>query len=264
MVEKYSIEILVSGENFDVRNVSLNQIGDFLKAIEQTINPIVIRDNPSLDFQDGDVIVSLRSISKGSLRNILESKYEREVSQAIELAADAIIMENYSALPIRTVEALKEVIRFNRRHNSDTEIWQSNGSRAKLATITQTTKVRVENFITKGTTTLYGDLMRIGGDNPPRALMKFIDGTKLSCRIKSIQIAKQMSPLLYQRIGVRGIAQWDTRDMSLHEFRIESLTPYRQKTLKESFERLREAVGDYVDDGEFDIRNIRGDDGDRE
>jgi len=261
MAERYALEILVSGDKFDVENVSLQQVGTFLTSIEQAITPIVIRDNPSLILEEGDVIVSLVSISKGSLRNILETKYESEVSKAVELTADAVISENYGNLPVKTIDALKEIIRFNRKHNSHTEIWQANGSRVRLATITQTTRIRVDNFITRGTTTLYGTLMRIGGDNPPRAWIRFIDGTTLSCRIQNISLAKRMSPLLYQRIGVRGIAQWDTRDMSLYEFRIEELSPYRQKSVRESFDRLREVAGHYFDESDdFDIADLRGKD----
>lgn len=259
MAEKYKVEIRVSGEKFDPETVTLQQLGLFLTSLEQIIVPIVIRDNPSLSFQEGEVIVSLFSITKSSLVNVLETKYEREVNQAIELTADAILTENYAALPIKTIDGIKEVVRFNRLHNSNTEIWHSNGSLTRLATITQTTKIRADNFITRGTTTLYGNLMRIGGDNPPRAWIRFVDGTTLSCRVKNTLLAHQMANLLYQRIGVRGVAQWDTRDMSLQEFRIEELTSYRQKTLRESIDNLRNVAGQYFDqESEIDVYDIRG------
>jgi hypothetical protein len=259
MADKYTIEFRVSGEKFDVESVTLEQIGNFLISLEKVIAPIVIRDNPSLAFQEGDVIVSLSSISKGSLVNVLETRYEREVNQAIELTADALISQNYHALPISTIEGLREIVRFNRKHNSATEIWEHNGHDSQLVTITQTTRIRADNFITKGTTTLYGTLMRIGGDNPPRAWVKFIDGTSLGCRIKSTALARRMAPLLYQRIGIRGIAQWDTRDMSLFEFRIEELSAYRQKPVKEGFDNLRSVLGQYVGlDDEPTIEDLRG------
>jgi hypothetical protein len=263
MADQYTIEIRVSGEKFDAENVSLQQIGYFLIAIEEIIAPIVIRDNPALAFQEDDVIVSLSSISKGSLVNVFETKYEREVNQAIELTADAVLTQNYSALPVKSIEALRDIVRFNRKHNSSTEIWQVNGQYTQLATITSTTRIRAENFITKGTTTLYGNLTRIGGDNPPRAWMKFTDGSTRSCRIKNTALARRMAPLLYQRIGVRGTAQWDTRDMSLYEFRIEELTPYRQKSVRQSFNDLSKIVGHYFDtDSEIELSEIRGKDED--
>ena len=72
-----------------------------------------------------------------------------------------------------------------------------------------------------------------------------------------------MAQRLYQRMGVRGIAHWDVRDMSLHDFRIEQLLTYQSVGLLDAFSNLREAVGtsyDDIDDMEAHIADIRGND----
>lgn len=258
MEHRFNVEFRVSGEKFDSHNVSLQQIGQFLTNLEQIIGSIVIRDNPELALQEEDVIVSLSSISQGSLVSVLETRYDREVNIAIELTSDALLTENYAYLPTKAIEGLKEIVRFNRKTNSITEIWRNNGERYRLAEITPTTRIRAENFIAKGSTTLYGELLRIGGEDPPRAHIRFIDGTTLSCRIKNKVLASRIAPFLYQRIGVRGVARWDTRDMSLAEFRIEELTPYRQKSIKIAFDNLRELAGQHFDSSEDLAAELRG------
>ncbi len=262
MVGEYTLEVLVSGDKFDASNISLKELADFISSLDRLISPIVIRDEPDLSFSEGDVIVSLSSISKGSLLNILETKYVDEVKRAVALTSNAISTENYLAIPSDTIEALRDIVKFNRKHSSSTEIWQMNGSKERLATITANTRVKTEVSYIRNRTTLYGTLVRIGGDNPPRAYINFTNGHKFSCRVKSTELAATMAPLLYQRIGVRGIAHWDINNMSLHDFTIEELTEYRQTPLQVAFGNIRELVGQYLaaDDG-LNLADTRHQDG---
>jgi len=260
MTEQYSIQLRIIGKDFGAEPVSPRDIAAFLMSVEQLIASIVVRDNPELGLREEDVILGLASITQGSLINTFVSKYEVEVSHAFELATSAISTGDYSSLPTPAVDALKDIRKFNRYHATSTEFWQQNGIREQRAVVTPTTRIIVEPRFIKGTTSLYGTLMRIGGDNPPRAWLRLTDEKTISCRVKTTQIARQMAQSLYQRVGVRGIAQWDIRDMSLIEFRIEQLLPYRQTSVIRAFESFAEVAQTYyesIDDIEENIANIR-------
>ena len=70
-----------------------------------------------------------------------------------------------------------------------------------------------------------------------------------------------MASLLYQLIGVRGVATWDLKNLSLIKFQIEELTEYRKTPITEAIESLRKLVGKYyqdIDDIDAFIADLRG------
>ena len=111
--------------------------------------------------------------------------------------------------------------------------------------------MRQRSRIAKETTILYGVLIRIGGYTRPRAYLQFLDGRKLSCSIASRSVAIAMSPYLYQSIGVRGVALWDTKDRSLLHFHIEEMLP-KQDSPADAFKGLVDMVEKYYDHNEID------------
>jgi hypothetical protein len=123
-----------------------------------------------------------------------------------------------------------------------------------------TIQIQIEQYLLKGTTTLYGRLRRVGGDHPPRALLDLVTGESISCRVTNSRLAKQLAQRLYERIGVRGVAQWDARDMSLYEFRIESLLDYHQVDLVQAVVTLQDTLGHYYEniDLEGAFADLRG------
>src|SRR5690348_6087398 len=96
----------------------------------------------------------------------------------------------------------------------------------------------------KEITTLYGDLLHIEDDSP-RATIRLLEGTTVICPVSSLSLVRQLAQRLNERIGVRGIAQWDIRDMPLQEFCIEELLPYRATSVRDAFNNLRQLVGKY-------------------
>lgn len=105
--------------------------------------------------------------------------------------------------------------------------------------------------VVKETTILYGVLIRIGGYTRPRAYMQFLDGQKLSVSIANRTLAIAMAARLYQSIGVRGIAAYNTRDKQLVGFHVQELLPYRDSTSGDSaLKGLAEIMGKMVDSGD--------------
>jgi hypothetical protein len=106
---------------------------------------------------------------------------------------------------------------------------------------------------------MYGTLIRIGGDNPPRALIDF-PNERVSCRVSTLDLARKIARRLYDTIGVTGTVTWDLRDMSVHDFRISELLEYEDTPPTQAFKSLSDLIGDYYEgvDVEKLIRDIRG------
>jgi hypothetical protein len=104
----------------------------------------------------------------------------------------------------------------------------------------------------------------VGGENPPRAQLRLLNGTLFTCNITQkyeFRIARELGQQLYSTVGVRGKAQWDTRDMSLQYFLIEEVTPYRRKAFSESVAALSDIAGTHleqIDDINAFVTDLRG------
>jgi hypothetical protein len=263
MAGQYSFEVRMTGKDFRVALVSPKEVADFITSVEGMIVAIVARDNPGLSVRQEDVILGLSSITLNSLHCEFISNYEIEVKNAVALSSEAVKAQEYDELPAESINALKAIRKFAQKHETQAEVWEHNGHDEQLAVLTPQTRIQPPHHIIKEYTTFYGTIRRIGGDNPPRAWMRFHDGKSFSCRVQTLALARTMAKFLYERVGVSGVAQWDIRNMSLYEFRIEELLDYRQTPVKEAMNHLRDAIGDYYDDiedVEAYIAELRGND----
>ncbi len=263
MTNPYILEVRVSGKNFHAELISPREVAAFLVSIEDMITSIVIRDHRQPGLKANDVVLGFSSITQGSLDYLFTTPYENEVREANQLATQAVTTGDFSMLPSAAVDAVKEIRRFNRQHGTTTTFGQHGSSDEAMAVITGKTPIKVETRTIKGTTSLYGKLIRIGGDNPPRAWLKLLDGTTFSCRVQNTTLALQMAQRLYQRIGVRGVAHWNISDMSLRDFRVEQLLPYQHTSVANAFSALGEVAAAHyaeIDDIEAYIVDLRGSD----
>jgi hypothetical protein len=264
MSDKYVIEIRVSGEDITPDKMSSRDVGELIASIEQMIAFIVARDNPSLGIDQSQVIVGLASVKQGSYVLQFQTPFEAEVGKAYNEVTDAINEENYNNLPAQSVEALEKVRKFTRKYRTETELWEKNGQYRQLAKVTTNTRIDIENILLRGKTTLYGTVVRVGGENQPTVQIRLLDGNIQTCEIRTQNIARQLGERLYSRVGVRGTATWDRRDMSLQSFRIEQVTSYRQRPMPEVLEIMHNATGQYyegINDIDGLIADVRGNDG---
>ena len=70
-----------------------------------------------------------------------------------------------------------------------------------------------------------------------------------------------MAKRLYDVIGVRGTAKWNTTEFRPVEFTVEHLSEYRQASILEAMESLREVAGKYyeeIEDINAFVAELRG------
>ena len=256
MNETSRIEIRVTGEDFSLETIRPGKVTSYLNSIEAFVTAIVKRDNPELDLaRDG--ALGFTSIRPGSFVAGLTSPHV-EVGRAWRKASRAIECGDYSDFPSEAIREFTEFITFNRRHNTEAEFWEFNGKHHRLTVVTPETTVPV---LVSGRTTLYGKLLRIGGVSSPTARIRFNDASPITCKVQSTELASSMAERLYETIGVRGTGKWESKSLELLEFRIEELTEYRQTSLTEAIESLREVAGKYyeeIEDVNAFVAELRG------
>lgn len=252
------IEFSVSGENFSTEGLRPKKITGLQNGFVDFVAAIVKHEHPEIDLTE-DGAFGFTSGDPTTLVTRLKSPHV-EVMHAWRRAGHAIETGDFSYLPPRAEDQLREIVGFNHRHNTETRFWENNGARNLLAVVNQNTEVTMPATIT-GTTTLYGELLRIGGDAPPRARIRFLDGFTKSCAVCSRELAREMARRLYETIGVRGRGKWDVKNMRLREFYIEGLTEYRQTSITSAIESLREVTEEHyqsIEDIDAFVADLRG------
>jgi hypothetical protein len=97
----------------------------------------------------------------------------------------------------------------------------------------------------RGTTTLYGRCIRVGGVRP-KAEISLRQGGTLFIDVTE-QIAKDLGRRLYDEVCILGEASWETATWTIQGFRATAISPYSPTDLAAAFEQLAAAAGTHWD-----------------
>ncbi len=236
----------------------MKSIADFLVIVEEIVVSVAQHDRPDLNLKKHGA-VRVTSLQEGSLHYAYKA-HDPIVSKILRQIGQAIEDDDWSSFPTGAVEKLRKLAALNRKHNSQTVIRESLGPQEILAVFTPNTRIAEMDFITR-TATLYGELRRIGGDEPKAYIRFLMDDNIHGCDISTPELAQEIAGHLYKIIGVRGSAKWEIETMKLHSFCIGELTEYRETSLTEAFDSLSEvAAKHYADLEDVDafVAELRG------
>lgn len=113
-----------------------------------------------------------------------------------------------------------------------------------------------------GTTTLYGVVVRVGGQEP--RLMLRLEGGVTRYLTVSEPMAVELGRRLYNEVGLTGMAHWNPLTWELLDFRPDKLLDYDPKPYTDAFEELAKASEKSawieIDDVTGYIADLRGGD----
>jgi hypothetical protein len=264
MASKKLIEVRITGNDITPGKIRSRDVGDLIIAIESMVAALVARDNPTLQLNENEVTVGLSAIEHGSYILVFESEHEDAVINASQLVADSINTNNYSKVPVTTRDAIEKIRKVARKYHTDIEFWQRNGEPVRLTTVNTNTQIDTSSPTISGKTTLYGTVISVGGESPPRATLRLLSGDKFTCHIterEDFLVPRKLGEKLYKEVGVFGMARWDLRNMALDYFLIEQVTDYAKKPIDQALGELNQIVGKYydsIDDADALVAEIRG------
>lgn len=239
-----TVEIKLAGENGSPLRVRLKEIAALVEAVEEMITSLVVVDYPEVDRES--LVVDSVAVKDGSI--------SLGFQPAIEKIAHQIEQKDLLILPGDTLKQLDRLAAFTRQHRGRVEI---STRKAKIAIapeieIPETPKIN-------GETTLYGEIIEVGGETPTLQF-RVLNGQVISC-IVSKEMARKLGKRLYEGVGIRGLAHWDTQTLKVESFEVYELTDYEEINLVDAFAEVREAVGDafdHIDDVNAFVSEIRG------
>ncbi len=259
------IEIRLVGENLSPYTVSARDAGRLIAAMEQILTALVRHGKHGQTFPEEGIVLGLAAIEQGSYILRFTTPYPEQVMPAYRQLGAAIHNAEFTALPSKSIEGLREVRAVARKYHANAEFWQGNRQRHRLATVTPNTAIskprapRIEEQ-----TTLYGTVLRVGGDHPPRAQIRFLSGQEVHCRVTerdNLRVARMLGQRLYETVGLFGQVRWDGESGEIVDFRIDDVTNYRADLSEDVLAKMRQRFGKYyqaLDDIDRFVAEMRG------
>lgn len=232
------IQLHLTGSDISPGKMRSKDLAVVMTAVEEMISSYISAKHPEVKGEE--VMIALETINEGSLTLNFKPNVEEYSISAIQDIAGFIEKKRINELPFKTRKSIQEIrnIAFKRKFNA--EFYTINGSKDYLTSINSSVEIPVSSNL-RGETTLYGTIIRVGGQDPT-VMIKTIDGETLYCAAKS-SVVRQAGKKLYETVGVRGEAEWDIETMRIKEFTILEFTEYEDIPVDESFSELSSKFG---------------------
>jgi len=196
-------------------------------------------------FELEEALVSLVHVEHGNSEDLTLS-VARPISSAVSTMTRAVVERKFNLLPVSAQEFLHRMSLHAIKHRWSYEFHESDGLLISPAVISYEFPVPkpIQVNLTSGTTTVWGHLIKAGGDIEPKAVIRLRDGRLLGVHVTRGMVDEiQTQKLIYKDIGFRGIADWRLDDWSIESFKATGIADYRphETSLVQTFHDLAEA-----------------------
>lgn len=241
---KATLSVKLLGSGVSPETVRATELARLIVNIEKAITEMAIARSEIIP----EKIAGFADVS------LVKIEHESE-SLAFALAADVVpstaaMLEkasshDYYGLPKGTHEALFDIFKQASESHWAVSIEEDTALDFRGLTISELDPVPEPKVrTTKGQTTIYGRLIRVGGLSP-RAKIMLPDDTPLYVDLTE-SLAKELESRkrLYNQIGLEGIATWNIDNWKILTFKVMRVTDYRpdEMNLVQAFEALADVA----------------------
>jgi hypothetical protein len=235
---KQRMRIRIAGSGVSPETVKASDLAEFITEIEKAIQEAAIGH----DLPSAEALVSLVEITEGS--DELTLAIADPVLSGPKSISKAIAEKQFANLPQYAWEALSKISKKAKERKWTIEFLPSPIMAVEHAIISPENGVPdpAPPPIARGTTTVYGRLLRVGGVKP-KAELRIRDGVEALYLDIDESMAKQLAPRLYEEVGMEGEATWNTITWRIVAFKATRILDFQPSALTEAFRELAEASG---------------------
>ncbi len=252
------IKIRLRGEDVKPGLIRSKEIAEILESVEEMAIAEALNHNPELNKDD--IIVGVYAIEDKSIGLKFKTTFASMVASSFISAAEAIERQEFEYLTPQTINSLKVLSGFSKRHSCEAII--GSGTDNDLAIISPETVIPSPSYV-YGQTEILGKVIRVGGKNP-KAMIELTDGSILYCDVPE-DIARQLGHQLYSLAKFEGFAKWESKTLELDEFKIHSVKEFPNMEPSKLFGELSNMLGNQfssVSDVDGFVSSLRNDGGD--
>lgn len=241
-----------SGPDVVPGRVRSKDLGEVITAIEDLI-AIMISENHLGIVRKDAIVVGLKNIKSGSTSLAFDVNDRTLSMEAISELRQRFKKNELIKLPLAARRSLDTILKFVKKYNSPFKARSLEDPSVDFFSLDLDTEIPYSPSIS-GETVLYGQVAKAGGTESPKIQFKLLTGQTVYCETTK-EIAVKAAQKLYQEVGLRGLASWNTETSFVEEFYVKEILDYEKTDISEGFDYLRsnfsDAFGDVGNIDEF-------------
>ncbi len=248
-----TLKIKFTGNDIEPTKVTANEFAKIVACYENALLAVIRKNHPG---RAGDFI-SIVNVKHESL-TIEADPHVYEIKEAANEINTAIKTNRVNRLPYDTVINLIPFQQFVNKYGCVAVLNGIEGVETAEINITSDIKIS-EALYFKGETTVYGKIIRIGGSEA-KVRIQTDNGKQISV-VTTRQNAKELSPHLYGKIGIKGTGKWKKDNNELVELKAKSFVVLSDLPLAEKLKGLGNLLSKHwidIDNPDDYIISLRG------
>lgn len=191
--------------------------------------------------------VSLLRVQKGSLTSVFS--LSEDVAQYVPEIVHSIHEDRIDRLPKRVAQAVKDLDDFGKQQkltlviprNKKADTPEVQLGRGRVFLFPSFEEITPTN--PRGETVVYGRLVRIGGENSPKAEIAVPGEGRVAVDL-GMDLARRLAPRLYTTVALSGEAEWNADSLRIEHFVLKAILDYEDLPIGKAFQCLAEAAGE--------------------
>lgn len=210
-------------------SIPLSELKDYLAIVEDLVLGLWKDEGIKSELPR----ISLINIEKGSTGFHFATTDPEEVIPLANAGFSKVAEGQFDSLPVRCQTAARKLAEASQRWG---EAKVYNGEKYVVTIPANLECPKVKSQPVYGPTVLYGKLRSVGG-RTPAAWIVCDSGKAVKCTLTE-QLARQIAPKIYSRVGVEGIAEYNPEDWSITSFQIKKILDYEGTSISKALKNL--------------------------
>jgi hypothetical protein len=236
-----TFDVVVVGPDLAPERLPVRLLADILSAIQKLATGVAKQKSSSshgggLDEPHG---IGLISVLRGSVRLPCVA-FDPDVAISRIRAIGSVLSGSGEELPdgdgYADLKAVETIANAARQIGGKIYVTRPGNRRNPIFSADATSHEVIEQrLIVSGQTSIYAEVLRVGGATGLRCSIRPVDGEGIVyCSVATRDLSRKLGDQLFQRVIVHGTARWLTRTWRLVGLQIQSVTIPNVRTLSES------------------------------
>jgi len=233
------------GSGISPKSFTLKELSKLLEKIDKGIISLIHADNPNLNINElGLSLVNISNKSNALSLEPMSEKFDPLYKQTFHKLGNSISTRDYSDVNQSGIDLIREVYKITLEKECDARFQDSNDESSIFATISPDDELKLpQPHEYTEYTTIYGELIRIGGVKEPSAWLTHKKGHVICSGSK--EQCQELAKHLFNIVGLKGVATWSFEEQKILKFKIDSFIEYGNKSPSEVMKILREKYGKF-------------------
>lgn len=239
----HQIDVEIGGEGVHPAMIPFRELADYLVSLEQAV--LATAKDQGIELEPGEPPMALTGVQEGSTR--LKLCVVTALMSSLGVVSTAIRTQSPQLLPREAAAAIARISRQTSETGHTFRILpdQEYGVVEAMISAETTAVVQAQAQTVTGVTTLYGRCVEVGGERRPHAVVKLLDGPRITVALVDTALAVNIARLLYEEVQLEGEATWVTPSWQLYKFRATEVKPVSVIPADQAFDLMAKSSGQY-------------------